>query len=142
MEDTSEPELIKYSVCAEGDIDAMCDLLAEVFSRSDPPAVAAGVTALEFRAFVQLFSSKASGERLTTVARLADSGEVVGALLTEDAASPMPIGIERLSPKFDPIFDICVYRCSSVLSIGAAPPCSPCLRGEFPREKSKAEEQP
>ncbi len=106
MEDTSEPELIKYSLCAEGDIDAMCDLLAEVFSRSDPPAVAAGVTALEFRAFVQLFCSKASGEGLTIVARLANSGELVGALLTEDAASPMPIGIERLSPKFDPIFDI------------------------------------
>ena len=30
----------------------------------------------------------------------------MGALLTEDSASAMPEGIDRLSPKFDPIFDI------------------------------------
>ena len=106
MGNTSEPELIKYGVFTEGNSDSLCDLLAEVFSRSDPPAVAAGVTDLEFRAFVQLFCSKASGEGLTIVARLANSGELVGVLLTEDAASPLPGGMERLSPKLDPIFHI------------------------------------
>ena len=103
---TTGAELIKYDLCVEGDVDPMCDLLAEVFSRSDPPAVAAGLTALEFRAFVQLLRPKANGERLTIVARLADSSKVVGALLTEDGSSSLPDGVERLSQKLDPIFDI------------------------------------
>jgi len=123
MKNTSGAALIEYGVCAEGDVDALCDLLAEVFSRSDPPAVAAGVTALEFRAFVQLLSPNADGEGLTIVARLADSRKVVGALLTEDGSSSLPDGMERLSPKFDPIFDILgqldeEYRGNSVNAYG------------------------
>jgi len=106
MKNTTRTELIEYSLCAEDDVEAMCDLLAEVFSRGDPPAIAAGLTALEFRLFVQLLRPKADGRGLTIVARLADSGRVVGALLTEDSSSSLPDGMERLSRKFDPIFDI------------------------------------
>jgi ribosomal protein S18 acetylase RimI-like enzyme len=40
------------------------------------------------------------------VARSAETGEMVGALLTEDSASNLPNGMDRLSSKFDPIFDI------------------------------------
>jgi hypothetical protein len=40
------------------------------------------------------------------VARLAGTGELIGALLTEDSASGLPDGMDRLSAKFDPIFDI------------------------------------
>ena len=106
MGSTAGAQSIEYTRCAEGDVEAICDLLAEVFSRSDPPAVAAGVTALEFRPFVQLLLPKADGGGLTIVARLANSGEVVGALLTEDGSSSLPDGMERLSPKFGPVFDI------------------------------------
>lgn len=106
MKNTAGAESIEYAQCAEGDVEAMCDLLAEVFSRSDPPAVAAGLTALEFRLFVQLLLPKADGRGLTTIARLADSSEVVGALLTKDGSSSLPDDMESLSPKFDAIFDI------------------------------------
>lgn len=40
------------------------------------------------------------------VARSAATGEMVGALLAEDSGSEPPAGLEQLSPKFDPIFDI------------------------------------
>ena len=40
------------------------------------------------------------------MARLVGTGELVGALLTEDSASTLPDGMDRLSPKLDPIFDI------------------------------------
>ncbi len=40
------------------------------------------------------------------MARLAGTGELVGALLTEDSASAMPDGMDGLSAKFNPIFDI------------------------------------
>jgi ribosomal protein S18 acetylase RimI-like enzyme len=84
----------------------MVKLLGEVFSRHDPPAVAAGITSSEFEQFVRMLCPKVAAEELTIVARLAGTGELVGALLTEDSASALPDGMDRLSPKFDPIFDI------------------------------------
>jgi ribosomal protein S18 acetylase RimI-like enzyme len=114
---TDSPEIIpiEYDVYAASDEDAMAKLLGEVFSRGDPPAVAAGLTASEFEAFVRLFCPKAEAEGLTIVARHSRTRELVGALLTEDSASEMPEGVDRLSAKLDPIFDIlgqldAVYR--------------------------------
>ena len=43
---------------------------------------------------------------MTIVARSADTGEMVGALLTEDATALPPPGVELVSTKFHPIFDI------------------------------------
>ncbi|MBZ5570269.1 MAG: GNAT family N-acetyltransferase [Acidobacteriia bacterium] len=106
MQDSAEHVPIEYGVYALSDADAMARLLGEVFSRRDPPAVAVGLTPSEFEAFVRLFCRKAAAEGLTIVARLADTGELVGALLTEDCASALPGGMDRLSAKFDPIFDI------------------------------------
>jgi len=97
---------IEYGVCAASDADAMAKLLGEVFSRRDPPAYAVGLTASEFEVFVRLLCPKAVTEGLTVIARSRDSGTLVGALLTEDCASAMPPGLEQLSPKFDPVFDI------------------------------------
>lgn len=97
---------IEYGVYSAADAGPMAKLLGEVFSRRDPPAVAAGLTASEFEAFVRLFCPKAEAEGLTIVARLSGTGELVGALLTEDSSSALPDGMDRLSPKFDPIFDI------------------------------------
>ena len=101
-----EPMQIEYGVYAASDAEAMAKLLGEVFSRYDPPAVAAGLTVSEFESFVRLLCPKAAVEELTIVARLAGTGELIGALLTEDSASALPDGMDRLSAKFDPIFDI------------------------------------
>jgi ribosomal protein S18 acetylase RimI-like enzyme len=97
---------IEYGVYVASDAEAMARLLGEVFSRHDPPAVAVGLTASEFEEFVRLFCHKAATEGLTIVARLVGTGELVGALLTEDCASNMPDGMDQLSAKFDPIFDL------------------------------------
>lgn len=106
MADSSEPKQIEYGVYVPSDAEAMTKLLGEVFSRHDPPAVAAGLTSSEFEDFVGLLCPKAAEEGLTAVARLAGTGELIGALLTEDSTSGLPDGIDRLSAKFDPIFDI------------------------------------
>jgi len=106
MASKTDPYSIEYGVFAASDANPMARLLGEVFSRRDPPAVAAGVTPLEFEAFVQPFCSRAAAEGLTTIARLASTGELVGALLTEDYTSAAPDGMEGLTPKLDPIFDI------------------------------------
>ena len=106
MTSSSEVVPIEYGLYAASDAEPMARLLGDVFSRRDPPAVAAGLTASEFEAFVRLLCPKAADERLTIVARLAGTGELVGALLTEDSASSLPEGMDRLTPKLDPIFDI------------------------------------
>ena len=103
---SDSPAPIEYGVYAASDADAMVKLLAETFTRRDPPAVAAGLTASEFEAFVRILCPNAAADGLTIVAKLAGTGELVGVMLTEDCASPPLQGLDTLSPKFDPIFDI------------------------------------
>jgi len=97
---------VKFTVFTASDSDEMAELLSEAFVARDPPAVAAGLTSSEFEDFVRLFCPKATGEGLTMVARSADTGEMMGAVLAEDSATGAPAGINRLSARFDPIFDI------------------------------------
>lgn len=106
MTDSTEHMQIEYGTYVSSDAEAMVKLLGEVFSRYDPPAVAVGLTSSEFEAFVRVLCPKVVVEGLTIVARLAGTGELIGVLLTEDSASALPEGIDRLSAKFDPIFDI------------------------------------
>lgn len=106
MPASEEQHPIEYGIYTARDADEMARLLGEVFSRRDPPAVAVGLTPSEFEAFVRLFCPKAAVEALTIVARHAGTRELVGALLTEDSSSALPGGMDRLSPKFEPIFDI------------------------------------
>lgn len=97
---------IQYGICESSDVGELVSLLGEAFSLYDPPAVAVGLTAAEFETFVRLFGARAVADRLTIVARSADAREMIGALLTEDSASPPPSGMDQLSTKFDPINDI------------------------------------
>lgn len=131
------PVPIEYGPYQPDDTEAMVSLLANAFSRREPLAVAAGLTPAEFGQFVRLLCPKAEIERLTMVARHAVTGELVGALLSEDAASAMPEGLQRLSPKFGPIFDIlgrldaqyrggrvpCVGDSLHLFLMGVAPGC-------------------
>jgi len=55
---------------------------------------------------VKLFFSSAGRDGPTIIARDASTGAMAGGLLTEDATSPPPKGIDQLSEKFDPIFDL------------------------------------
>lgn len=97
---------VEYAVCEPRDTAEVGQLLAESFTRHDPPAVAVGLSSEEFEAFVSLWLPGAGVDRLTIVARDVASGRLAGALLTDDAARPLPLGIEGISQKFDPIFDL------------------------------------
>ncbi len=97
---------IEYSVCRPQDTPDMARLLAESFTQHDPPAVAVGLTPNEFEAFVELWSPAAGVDGLTVVARDVATGQLAGVLLTDDAATPPPQGLEAVSDKFDPILDL------------------------------------
>ncbi len=103
----SSPEgMITYSVYTANDAGEMTRLLGDVFAHRDPPAVAVGLTPAEFESFVGLYCPRAAVEGLTIVARSVETGEMVGVLLTEDSSGAPPDGMEHLSVKFEPIFDI------------------------------------
>jgi ribosomal protein S18 acetylase RimI-like enzyme len=106
MIDSPEHTQIEYGVYVPSEAEAMTELLSEVFTRHDPLAVAAGISAAEFELFVRTLAPKVAEEGLTVVARLADTGEMAGVLLTEDAASTVADGMKQLSEKFEPIADI------------------------------------
>ena len=122
MTDSPDQKQIEYGVYVPSDAEAMAKLLGEVFSRHDPPAVAVGLTRSEFEEFVRLLCPKAAADGLTVMARFVGTGELVGALLTEDSASPLPDGMDQLSGKFDPIFDTWA---SWTRNTGVAKPCVP-----------------
>jgi GNAT superfamily N-acetyltransferase len=114
---------VNYSLFAAPDADEMSRLLGDVFADRDPPAVAVGLTASEFEAFVRLFCSKADAEGLTIVARSAATGEMIGALLAEDSASEPPAAFDHVSAKFNPIYDIlghldAEYRGGAAIQLG------------------------
>jgi ribosomal protein S18 acetylase RimI-like enzyme len=106
MSDSDEDAQIEYGIFVAQDTQEVARLLAEVFSQRDPPAVAVGLSPTEFEPLVQLLCPRAAAQGLSVVARHAGTKELVGALLTEDRASEPPDGMDRLSPKFAPIFDI------------------------------------
>jgi ribosomal protein S18 acetylase RimI-like enzyme len=97
---------IEYGLFAESDSRDMVRVLGETFAKRDPPAVAVGLTTGEFEQFVRLLCGNAATQGLTIIARSAETGELAGVLLAEDSNSALPAGIESLSDKFDPIFDI------------------------------------
>jgi ribosomal protein S18 acetylase RimI-like enzyme len=77
---------IDYQVFRAEDGDEMTRLLADAFTRREPLALAVGMKPEEFAQFVRALPPQAARERLTIVARLAESGEMVGAVLTNDPA--------------------------------------------------------
>ena len=79
--------LVNYSIFSAADSEEMSRLLGEVFAEQDPPALAVGLTVVEFEAFVRLYGPKADAEGLSIVARSAATGKMVGALLAEDRKS-------------------------------------------------------
>ena len=95
-----------FSLYSSPDADEMARLLGDAFSKHDPPALATGISAAEFERFVHVLCRRADAEGLTVIARSAADGEMIGALLAEDSASPFPEDLTQLGPKFDPVFDI------------------------------------
>lgn len=95
---------LQYRVGSEAECAEMVDLVVDTFLESEPLALSVGLTAEELKVFVALLTRHVVGQGLCMVARWAKSGELAGVLLTEDSATPLPGGIESVSPKCQPIF--------------------------------------
>ncbi len=96
---------IAYKILGPDDVDEMASLLADVFSRHDPLAVAIGLPRAEIEGLIRLSGVTAVSDGLTVVAR-AGSGELVGAMFAGDFVAPPPAAISEVAPGFAPIGDI------------------------------------
>jgi ribosomal protein S18 acetylase RimI-like enzyme len=106
MNDSSKGDGIVFEDYAASDAEEITTLLAEVFPRRDPLALAPGVNPADFALFVRTLLPQAAEEGLTMVARMAGTGEMVGAMLTNDPGRETGEGMETLSEKFGPIASI------------------------------------
>jgi ribosomal protein S18 acetylase RimI-like enzyme len=93
---------IEYGRFELSDLDVLCEVLAESFSRGEPMALATGLSHQDVHAIVRLFGPKAAAEELTVLAKTS-TGAVVGALLAQDFATPPPAGLENITAAFQPI---------------------------------------
>jgi ribosomal protein S18 acetylase RimI-like enzyme len=100
----NEIEGIRYSICRPAEVAELVGVLARSFSRHDPPAVALGLTQDDFKTFLTFLTATAGEDGLTILARDVASGEMAGALLTEDAGAPAPLDMDAVSPRFAPIY--------------------------------------
>ncbi|MFK5977616.1 MAG: GNAT family N-acetyltransferase [Rhizobiaceae bacterium] len=102
--DKAEPNLeFTISIASSADVVDMAILLGGIFSKSEPPAVAAGFPASKIEELAKVFGEKSVRENLSVVARSSDTGDTVGALLAHDFGTPPPDEIGPLVPTFEPL---------------------------------------
>lgn len=95
---------VSYEVAKTSDSGEVIRLLARVFSESEPPALAMGLSPQELEQFLDAIAPAVIPEGLTVIARSMDTGTLAGVLFTDDFGNPPGIDLCRISPKFLPIF--------------------------------------
>ena len=73
---------VSYEVAKPSDSGEVIRLLARVFSESEPPAVAMGLSMEEFKEFLEAIAPTILTEGLTFIARGVGTGTLAGVLLT------------------------------------------------------------
>jgi hypothetical protein len=104
MEPLPEMQGVRYELFDMSALDETALVVAEAFSRYEPMAVAQGIPVTELADFVKLLGPKAQQEGLTVLARDQGTGQVIGAMITDDFASVPPEGMERFCEAFEPVF--------------------------------------
>jgi ribosomal protein S18 acetylase RimI-like enzyme len=95
---------LDYAVAIPADSNDVACLLAEVFSQSDPPAVAMGLSVAEMKQFLDLAVREIIPDGLTVTARAKQTRKLAGTFLAGDFATRRELERGLISSKFDPIF--------------------------------------
>jgi hypothetical protein len=104
MELLHEVQGVQYELFDMYALDEMALMVAEAFNRYEPMAVVQDIPLKEFVDFVKLLGPKAQQEELTVLARDQETGQIIGAMITDDFASAPPEGMDNFSETFEPIF--------------------------------------
>ncbi len=94
---------IHMRVAREEDLDEMATLVADVFSRRDPPAVVSRFSASKIKSLVLIFGKKSISEKLSIVAVSATTGAIVGAVMAHDFGTEVPGEIEQIGLESEPV---------------------------------------
>lgn len=90
-------------VAVSADLADLAGFLGKVFSKHEPPAVAAGFPAHKIEALAKVFGAKSISEKLSVVARSKDTGKLIGVVLAHDFGTPPSDEIQPLIPTFEPL---------------------------------------
>jgi len=103
--DLREPhmQIVDYAIAKPSDSADIVRLLAEVFSKSEPPAVAMGLSFGDMEQFLQLVVPRVIPDGLTMILRSKDTEGLVGVSLTDDFASFPALDQNQISSNFLPI---------------------------------------
>src|SRR5262249_34725496 len=104
MELLREVQGVQYELFDMYALDEVALMVAEAFNRYEPMAVVQDIPLKEFLDFVKLLVPKTQQEELTVLARDQETGQVIGAMITDDFASVPAKGMEHLGETFAPIF--------------------------------------
>lgn len=94
---------VTLNIARQADLAELSDLLGSVFSKRDPPAVAAGFSKENLEALARVFGAKSIQEKLSFVAREKDTGRMIGVALAHDFGRPPSNEIAALIPYFEPL---------------------------------------
>lgn len=96
--------IVDSDVASSTDANEIIRLLASVFSASEPPALAMGLSCADLEEFLRIIVPQIISCDLTIVARDRETQALAGVALTDDFASPPAFDSGQISPKFLPIF--------------------------------------
>lgn len=97
---------ISYQILAEENLASSIECISRTFQSGEPMTKALGITLEEFKYFAKILLRKAVNDQLSLVATDNITGQVVGILIGEDFVTEALEGIETVSPKFLPIFEL------------------------------------
>ena len=99
-------QLVDYVVAKPSDSDDIIRLLARVFSESEPPAVAMGLSFDDMKQFLQFVVPSVIPDGLTVISRSNDTGKLAGVMLSDDFASPPALDLGQINSKLRPILSM------------------------------------
>ncbi len=89
MRHLAEIDGLQYGLLDLDDVPDLVRVIADVFAKHDPPAVALGLSSPEIKTIVELLTPKALEDDVTTIVKTSDD-ELIGAMLSEDFGAPPP----------------------------------------------------
>jgi hypothetical protein len=99
----NEMEGVRYALLTKDTLNETAVMTAEAFACYDPVITSLGIPSSDFAEFVRLLGPREE-EELTVIATDLESGQIIGAMITDDFAINPPAKIKQLGEKFEPLW--------------------------------------
>lgn len=99
----NEMEGVRYELLTKDTLNRTAVMTAEAFAFHDPVITSLRIPSGDFAEFVRLLGLRAE-EELTVIATDLKSGQIIGAMITDDFAINPPAKIKQLGEKFEPLW--------------------------------------